>query len=559
MVESGSSVQGSPTLLQRVRGWLPEGGNLPVRDWEARHRFILVIIAAHAVGLAIFGLVQGWHPMYALGEGALIGLIGLLASFSRLSPRFRAAAAALALVTSSAVFVQFWGGYIEGHFHFFIVVALVVLYQDWIPFLLAIAYVAIDHGLIGTLLPGWVYNHPDAIANPWKWAVFHALLVLGECVALIYAWRFSERTRSQVDLLMKAAGEAILGLDGNGRIAFANPAATRMTGRSMESLINRPMGQILQDPAQSVGNGGLTASWTDVHEAGDDLVVVRPDGSHLPVNWAYSPVREHDRVVGHVVTMMDATPQRVAEEERRKRLEQFNEVERLKELNQFKTLFINTAAHELHTPLTPLRLNVFALKEGHKGSLNAEQQEVVSVLERNVERLSLLVEEVLNAARLQANRFTIEKQAVEFVQLATETVSSFEEQARGAGIRLTLNAKGPIHLQADHRRIGQVLYNLLDNALKFTPRGGSIDVEVSAADGGLMVRVRDTGVGITPKDHAKLFHPFSQAHDHMAYTRSGSGLGLYISRGIIELHGGRIGFTSDAGKGSTFWFTMPRE
>lgn len=558
MESNGGQTTRSVPWYERLRAWLPEGGNLPAQDWEARHRFILAIIAAHVVGLAAFGLVQGWRPVYALGEPLIIGLLGLIAYSRRLSPRFRSATAALALVTSSAVFVQFWGGFIEGHFHFFIVVAIVVLYQDWIPFLLAIAYVAIDHGVIGTLFPSWVYNHPDAIRYPWKWAAFHALLVLGECVALIYAWRFTERTRSQVDLLMTAAGEGILGLDGGGRIAFANPAATRMAGRPLEGLLNAPVSTILLDPAARPGDG-LTTSWSDAHVSGDNLVVVRPDGTQLPVNWAYSPVREHDRVVGHVVTLMDATPHRQAEEERRKRLAQVNEMEHLKELNQFKTLFINTAAHELHTPLTPLRLNVFALKEGHKGELNSEQLEVVTVLERNVERLSLLVEDVLNAARLQANRLSIQKKGFDFVELAQETIASFQAQAKQSGVGLSLTAPPQIQVPGDRHRLTQVLTNLIDNALKFTPRGGSIVVELSAADGGLMVRVRDTGVGIAPKDHARLFQPFSQAHDHMAYTRSGSGLGLYICRGIIDLHGGRMGFTSEPGIGSTFWFALPRE
>ncbi|HLE47178.1 MAG TPA: PAS domain-containing sensor histidine kinase, partial [Candidatus Thermoplasmatota archaeon] len=464
--------------------------------------------------------------------------------------------AALALVTSSAIFTQFWGGYIEGHFHFFIVVAVVTMYQDYVPFLLAIAYVAIDHGIIGTLAPTWVYNHPDALAHPWTWATYHALLVLGESVVLLYVWRMSEKTRSQVDLLMNAAGEGILGLDTRGRVAFANPAAATLTGRGMDALLGQPFEEILRDAKNP--EAVLVMTQTEGYESGDNLVVLRPGGKTIPVQWARSPVREHGQTIGTVMTLVDATPQKQAEEERRKRLEQFNELERLKELDSFKTLFINTAAHELHTPLTPLRLNVYALKEGHKGVLNDGQKQVVDVLERNVERLSLLVEEVLNAARLQANKFTITKKPVNLNSLVNETVASFGESAQEAGVSLVYEGAGPCYVLGDERRLGQVLYNLIDNSLKFSKQGGQITINLGKKDGGVLLRVADRGAGIAAADIVKLFQPFSQVHDHMAYTRSGSGLGLYICKGILELHGGRIwGESPGPGKGSTFSLILP--
>ncbi|HLE46767.1 MAG TPA: PAS domain-containing protein, partial [Candidatus Thermoplasmatota archaeon] len=303
-------------MFRTLREFLPEGRALPQRDWEIRHKGILYLIAAHVIGLAIFGLVKGWSPAYALGESALIGLVGLAAWWPRMGRRFRSGAAALALVTSSAVFTQFWGGYIEGHFHFFIVVAVVTLYQDYVPFLLSVAYVAIDHGVVGTLAPQWVYNHPAALAQPWTWAGYHALLVLGECAVLLYVWGMSERTRSQVDLLMNAAGEGILGLDSRGRVAFANPAAATLTGRPLAGLLGVPVEELVRDakdPQSVLVMGAPTG-----YESGDDRLLVRADGTHVPILWARSPVREHGQTVGSVMTLVDATPQKQAEEERRK-------------------------------------------------------------------------------------------------------------------------------------------------------------------------------------------------------------------------------------------------
>lgn len=100
-------------------------------------------------------------------------------------------------MTASAILVQFSGGYIEAHFHFFVMVAVIALYQDWVPFLLAAVYVALDHGIIGTLYPEWVYNHPAALANPWQWAAIHAVLVTGQCIALMALWNSAENAQKR--------------------------------------------------------------------------------------------------------------------------------------------------------------------------------------------------------------------------------------------------------------------------------------------------------------------------------------------------------------------------
>jgi hypothetical protein len=145
----------------------------------------------------------------------IIAALGGVASIGVLAPRFRSAIATLALITTSAVIVQFSGGRIEAHFHFFVMLAVISLYQDWIPFLLAILYVAIDHGVIGTLFPHATYSNPDAIAHPWQWAFIHAAFVLAEAVALLAGWRIieaAELKRSGLDrslrhMLFRLRGE----------------------------------------------------------------------------------------------------------------------------------------------------------------------------------------------------------------------------------------------------------------------------------------------------------------------------------------------------------------
>jgi hypothetical protein len=184
-------------MVARVMALLPAGGNLTYPDFKRRHRAIVYLIWIQAAGTLVFGLASHVYPPVAVVECLLIAALGGLAVIEVLAPRFRSAIATLALITTSVVIVQFSGGVIEAHFHFFVMLAVISLYQDWIPFLLAILYVALDHGVIGTLFPHSTYNNPAAIAHPWFWALIHAAFVLGEAVALLAGWRIIEAAELQ--------------------------------------------------------------------------------------------------------------------------------------------------------------------------------------------------------------------------------------------------------------------------------------------------------------------------------------------------------------------------
>jgi Methyl-accepting chemotaxis protein (MCP) signalling domain len=187
----------TPSIAARILALLPTGRNLAPTDFKRRHRAIVYLIWVQAAGTLVFGLVRSVSPPAVVLECLLIAALGGVATIDVLAPRFRAAIATLALITTSAVIVQFSGGYIEAHFHFFVMLAVISLYQDWFPFLLAILFVALDHGVVGTLFPHATYNNPDAIAHPWQWALIHAGFVLGEAVALLAGWRIIEAAELQ--------------------------------------------------------------------------------------------------------------------------------------------------------------------------------------------------------------------------------------------------------------------------------------------------------------------------------------------------------------------------
>jgi signal transduction histidine kinase len=194
--------------LQRIRGVLPEGGGLPDDVWNRRHNGFVALLALNAVGLAVFGAVQGYGIVHLLGEAGLVGLAGLLAWAFRSHRSLASVIATLGLMTASGILVHFSGGSIEAHFHFFVMVTIIILYQEWLPFLLAIAYVVAHHATLGLIDPHSVFNHPAAIASPVKWALIHGGFILGATIAGLTVWKQNESLRNSYQSAARQLAEA---------------------------------------------------------------------------------------------------------------------------------------------------------------------------------------------------------------------------------------------------------------------------------------------------------------------------------------------------------------
>lgn len=297
-------------------------------------------------------------------------------------------------------------------------------------------------------------------------------------------------------------------------------------------------------------------------EAGEmldyDYRIVRADGT---IRWLHAQGKafldDAGRPIRMAGTAQDITDRKGLEAEAAYNLERAKEVERLREIDEFRTRFMSTAAHEINTPLTPIKLQLRILQT-FADRLDDSGRRSIEILERNIDRLTHLVGDLLDSARLQASRFGIHLQSMDLSQVVAETVQSFQEPAREAGLALDTRLSPQVMVQADRGRITQVLFNLLNNAVKFTPSGGRVLVEVSPFQSDALVAIHDTGFGLAPEQAARLFKPFVQVHDPSRVKGNGTGLGLYISRGLVELHGGRIWCESPGtDQGSTFFFTLP--
>ncbi|WP_380170053.1 putative bifunctional diguanylate cyclase/phosphodiesterase [Kineococcus sp. DHX-1] len=185
------------SLLRRSTGavvsLLPQGRMLPDEVWHRRHGAIVRVAALQAVGLIVFGAFQGLSPWTVLAGGALVLAPLALAVPTGYSRKLRSAGASASLFTASTVLVQFWDGQTEAHFHFFVMIGLVALYQDWVPFSIGLFIVVVHHGVLGTLEPRFVYSHHAAMDHPWRWMVVHAAFVLAASVTHLASWRLNEQ------------------------------------------------------------------------------------------------------------------------------------------------------------------------------------------------------------------------------------------------------------------------------------------------------------------------------------------------------------------------------
>jgi PAS domain S-box-containing protein len=256
-------------------------------------------------------------------------------------------------------------------------------------------------------------------------------------------------------------------------------------------------------------------------------------------------------------TIQDVTDRKQAEQERDAAATQAHEAERLRELNDFKARFINIAAHELKTPLTPMRIQLALLRDVGGAKLDDVQRRSLDVIARNLDRLNRLVEDVLQAARVQAHSLKLLVRPMDLSEVVRTVVESFQAGAEQAGVRVTTAVQPDLRIEADSTRMEQVVSNLFTNAVKFTPEGGTVHVEAYKEGNEVVLAVQDTGIGMDGDQVGRLFVPFSQVHNDPSQRLRGTGLGLFICKGIVEDHGGSIKATSPGpGKGARFEVRM---
>ena len=276
--------------LARFVQSLPEGRGLDEEMWRRRHRVVVGILAVHVPALALFGIWRGYGVAHSILETSGLSAFAIVAAQPRGGRRLRSVVASVGLMASSALLVHMWGGVIEAHFHFFVMVALLSVYQDWVPFLIALGFVVLHHGVVGALQPTAVYDHSDAVQNPWVWALIHGGFVLAAAAANTYGWLASEHDHRRVATEMRRSELAFRALfernpqpmwvvnTDTSAILAVNRAAVNAYGYAEETFLAMRMsdvraGEVQDDAAAPGGASGDEQGPAQLHRTSSGRVI----------------------------------------------------------------------------------------------------------------------------------------------------------------------------------------------------------------------------------------------------------------------------------------------
>ncbi len=365
--------------------------------------------------------------------------------------------------------------------------------------------------------------------------------------------------------LLEAAPDAIIEVDAEGRILTLNAVTEKSFGYSRDELLGQSV-DILVPDAMRGSHAGHRANYrahpvTRPMGSGLELHGRRRDGTTFPVEISLSSVKSEE---GFRVTAIVRDIGKRREIEDRLRAVQANYTRELESRNQeieranrAKSEFLANMSHELRTPLHTIIGFSELLSEELKGPLNEAQHRYINHIHKDSQHLLALINEVLDLSKIEAGKLQLRRESLELSALLDEVLSSIRPRAATGEIRIETSLKNELIVDGDRIRVKQILYNLLSNAVKFTPKGGSVRVEVVAEGGFAEVSVTDTGIGIPPEEQESIFDSFHQVGAATVGIREGTGLGLPITKRLVEEHGGRIWLASEPGKGSRFSFTIP--
>jgi len=357
--------------------------------------------------------------------------------------------------------------------------------------------------------------------------------------AQLYEQVISEK--QQLDAIIEHSADGVMILDPQLRIQVFNRALSQMTGWPATAAIGRPCYEVL-GLEKMTGTNVCSADATDIEFDGDTPLVaegelIRPSGKRTVVSITYTPLYDEEgelaRVIANVV-----------------------DITRFREAEEMKSAFISAVSHELKTPV--------AVVKGYASTLAREDanwdaqtvHEGLQVIGEESDRLNGLIDNLLDASRIQAGGVRLEKSDVFIPLLAERVVDNFRTQTDRHTFELDFPDDFPL-VFADEERLRQVYNNLLSNAIKYSPEGGVVRVGGWPEKSEVILYVADEGIGIPAEDQARLFQRFYRVDSSLRRKTQGVGLGLYLCRSIIEAHGGRIWLRSEPGHGTTVFFSLP--
>lgn len=337
----------------------------------------------------------------------------------------------------------------------------------------------------------------------------------------------AERERNRLLAILESTPDAVIAVDPAGRIALANPAA--------QSVLTGTATQAIGQPAEEwIAHPELVESL--LHSGGEHHTLeIKVEGGRVLYATATDVVAGDRPAAGRVLVLSDITHYKL--------------------LDSLKSEFVSTVSHDLRAPLTFMR--GYATMLPMVGEVNDQQREFVEKILASVERMSKLVDDLLDLGRIETG-IGLHLTTLQLEEMLQDVISGFRPQAVNKQIALEVElAEGLAPVEADPMLMRQAVANLVDNAIKYTPAGGTVTLRAEQQDGRQLISVEDSGVGIAPADQPRLFEKFFRAHKEQEDGPRGSGLGLAIVKSIVEQHHGRVQVDSRLGKGSKFTIAFP--
>ncbi|MFA5157403.1 MAG: ATP-binding protein [Candidatus Omnitrophota bacterium] len=353
------------------------------------------------------------------------------------------------------------------------------------------------------------------------------------------AWRKYEKVltdKKETEAVIRSIAEGLVVVDASGKVVMMNPAAEKLLGVSRKDKIGKPVLDNLKEE-QLVS---LSRESPAGHDGREIELVSRQDETKKVLRASTAVIEnENGHTVGMVSVLSDITKQ--------------------KELDRLKANFVASVSHELRTPLVAIDKSISLMLNKNAGEITETQEQFLNIAARNLKRLSVLVNDLLDLSKLEAGRMEIRRKPTAVDALINESVAGLANWAKTKLINLEAKIQaGLAEADIDPDRTMQVLNNLIGNAIKFTPANGTITIEAkSESQDWIEVSVRDTGIGIAKDNLGKVFDKFYQVGERVSSDINGTGIGLSIAKEIVELHGGRIWAESEQGEGARFVFTIP--
>lgn len=363
-------------------------------------------------------------------------------------------------------------------------------------------------------------------------------------------YQYVSQERQRLAAILDHSADGVMILDSSLRILRFNKALGRMLGWLPLDTIREPHDNVLK--WQHIDHGkpvetAIDEGWPHQRKADeppDTLYVegdvVRPDGTQLSIGATYSPLLDERGMLRNVIANV-------------------HDITHFREAQEMKSTFVSVISHELKTPV--------ALIKGYAGTLRREDarwdtktiQQSLAVIEEEADRLTELIENLLAASKLQADGMRLTNVGdVNLAAIAASSAERFQTQTKNHKLIVDFSEDFPI-IQGDETRLRQVIDNLINNAIKYSPKGGEVRITGRFGENTVTLEVSDQGVGLAADEQERIFERFYRVDDALSRKTQGTGLGLYLARAVVEAHGGHIAVESQPGKGSTFRITLPRE